>query len=282
MKDREEKALFWLALPSLFGLLGFFVIPFLLSILLALVDNSVMWRFVGFKNFLDVLSSGSFQNALKNTGVFMSICVPLNMLLPFFMALLLHSIKGGKRLFGVIFLIPLVIPSGSIVHFWQGIFGLNGAVNGIFFPNSPVNWLDTDYAEWIIVFIFIWKNAGYNMVLFLAGLTGIPLEYYECASLEGAGGGRQFISITLVYLTPSSFLVLVMSIINSFKSFKEIYLLSGEYPHSSVYMLQHYMNNQFSAANYQKLASASYILSIFIIILVFGLFRAQTKFSENL
>jgi len=282
VKHKEEMTLLVLALPSLVGLLGFYVIPFVLSISLAVVDNSVLWNFVWMQNFKEVLSSGAFQTALKNTGIFMALCVPLNMVMPLFIALLLNSTKSLRTSFGVIALIPLVIPTGSTVHFWQSLFGLNGLINSLLFPDNPVNWLNTDYARWIIVFIFIWKNAGYNMVLFLAGLTSIPKEYYECASLEGAGSMRRFFMITLVYLTPTAFLVLVMSIINSFKSFKEIYLLSGEYPHSSIYMLQHYMNNQFGASNYQKLASASYILSIFIIAMVLGLFLGQNKASRYL
>jgi len=282
VKHKEEMTLLVLALPSLVGLLGFYVIPFVLSISLAVVDNSVLWNFVWMQNFKEVLSSGAFQTALKNTGIFMALCVPLNMVMPLFIALLLNSTKSLRTSFGVIALIPLVIPTGSTVHFWQSLFGLNGLINSLLFPDNPVNWLNTDYARWIIVFIFIWKNAGYNMVLFLAGLTSIPKEYYECASLEGAGSMRRFFMITLVYLTPTAFLVLVMSIINSFKSFKEIYLLSGEYPHSSIYMLQHYMNNQFGASNYQKLASASYILSIFIVAMVLGLFLGQNKASRYL
>jgi len=282
VKHKEEMTLLVLALPSLVGLLGFYVIPFVLSISLAVVDNSVLWNFVWMQNFKEVLSSGAFQTALKNTGIFMALCVPLNMVMPLFIALLLNSTKSLKTSFGVIALIPLVIPTGSTVHFWQSMFGLNGLINSLLFPDNPVNWLNTNYARWIIVFIFIWKNAGYNMVLFLAGLTSIPKEYYECASLEGAGSMRRFFMITLVYLTPTAFLVLVMSIINSFKSFKEIYLLSGEYPHSSIYMLQHYMNNQFGASNYQKLASASYILSIFIVAMVLGLFLGQNKASRYL
>jgi len=282
VKHKEEMTLLILALPSLVGLLGFYVIPFVLSISLAVVDNSVLWNFVWMQNFKEVLSSGAFQTALKNTGIFMALCVPLNMVMPLFIALLLNSTKSLRTSFGVIALIPLVIPTGSTVHFWQSMFGLNGLINSLLFPDNPVNWLNTNYARWIIVFIFIWKNAGYNMVLFLAGLTSIPKEYYECASLEGAGSMRRFFMITLVYLTPTAFLVLVMSIINSFKSFKEIYLLSGEYPHSSIYMLQHYMNNQFGASNYQKLASASYILSIFIIAMVLGLFLGQNKASRYL
>jgi multiple sugar transport system permease protein len=119
------------------------------------------------------------------------------------------------------------------------------------------------------------------MVLFLAGLKFIPNEYYEYASVEGAGAVWKFFRITLVYLTPTTFLVFIMSIINSFKSFREIYLICGAYPHQSIYMLQHYMNNQFSALNYQRLTSASYILSAFIIALVFAMYYLQNKRTQN-
>jgi multiple sugar transport system permease protein len=119
------------------------------------------------------------------------------------------------------------------------------------------------------------------MVLFLAGLSAIPKEYYEYASVEGAGAISKFFRITLVYITPTAFLVFIMSIINSFKSFKEIYLICGAYPHQTIYMLQHYMNNQFAALNYQKLTSAAYVLSIFIIALVLLIYRWQNKRAEN-
>jgi multiple sugar transport system permease protein len=159
------------------------------------------------------------------------------------------------------------------------VFGLNGVINGIFFPEAPMNWLDSEVARAIITFIYIWKNAGYNTVLFLAGLKFIPKDYYEYASIEGAGALRKFTFITLPYLTPTIFLVFIMSIINSFKAFREIYLICGEYPHQSIYMLQHFMNNQFAALNYQRLVSAAYVLSIFIIIVVFTTYKLQNRLS---
>jgi multiple sugar transport system permease protein len=175
-----------------------------------------------------------------------------------------------------------VIPSGSVAHFWKSVFGLNGLINGAFFYADPVNWLDTGWCRALITLVFIWKNAGYNIVLFLAGLHAIPQDYYEYAAVEGAGALSKFFRITLVYITPTAFLVFIMSIINSFKSFKEIYLICGAYPHSSIYMLQHYMNNQFAAVNYQKLASASYVLSLFIVALVLFIYHLQNKRAENL
>jgi multiple sugar transport system permease protein len=277
-----EGILLLLALPSLLGLFGFYVVPFIISLYLAVIENPVSGTFVGLKNFIEVLSNGAFLMALKNTAQMMLISIPLNMILPLCMALLLKHTAKLRNFCGIIFLLPLVIPSGSIVYFWKSLFSVSGFLNGVFFPGAPVDWLNSDWSRSIILLIFLWKNAGYNMVLFLAGLNMIPKDYYECAAIEGAGVLRRFFSITLVYMIPTCFLVLIMSIINSFKSFKEIYLLTGSYPHNSIYMIQHYMNNQFSVSNYQKLASASYVLSAAVIVLVAVIFYLQNKAAKNL
>ena len=282
LKLKDEAVLLFLVLPGLIGLMVFYVVPFVISFYYALLDNSVSRNFVGLRNFTELLSNGAFLLALRNTAIFMAICVPLNIVFPLAMALLLNRTRRLKNIFCLLILLPLVIPTGSTVHFWRSVFGLNGVINGMFFPDAPVNWLDTDMARTLISFIFIWKSAGYNMVLFLAGLQFIPREYYEYASVEGAGAARKFFGITLVYLTPTLFLVFIMSIINSFKSFKEIYLISGAYPHQSIYMLQHYMNNQFSSLNYQRLTSAAYVLSAFIIALVFAMYYLQNKRAKDL
>ena len=271
-----------LVMPGFLGLLTFYIIPFALSFFFALVDNNIQKNFVGLQNFRDLLTNGAFLLGLKNTGIFLVTCVPLNIVFPLILALLLNKTKSLKSVFCVIFLLPLVIPSGSISHFWKSVFELNGIVNGMFFPDAPVNWLNTGMARTLISFIFIWKNAGYNMVLFLAGLNSIPNEYDEYASVEGAGAIRKFFQITLVYLTPTTFLVFIMSIINSFKVFKEIFLICGAYPHTSIYMLQHFINNQFSAMNYQKLTTAAYILAIFIMLLVLLLYLIQNKRVKDL
>lgn len=278
---KEETVLMLFALPGLLGLLAFYVIPFLISFYFTLINNNVAKNFVGLHNFSELLSNEAFLLGLKNTAIFMAICVPVNMIFPLAVAMLLNKTVRMKSLFCLIFLLPLVIPSGSVAHFWKSIFGLNGVINGAFFAGAPVNWLDTQWCRSLITTIFIWKNAGYNIVLFLAGLQAIPKEYYEYAAVEGANALNKFFRITLVYIIPTTFLVFIMSVINSFKSFKEIYLICGAYPHQSIYMLQHYMNNQFSALNYQKLASAAYVLSIFIIALVFLFYRIQYKQAKN-
>jgi len=201
----------------------------------------------------------------------------LNMAFALFIALMLRRVGGfGKTVLGAFFVLPLVVPSGSIVHFWQSLFGLNGFLNGLFF-HEPINWLNTEYTLFIIVFIFLWKNVGFNIVLYLAGLNLIPKEFYENAAIDGAGKLRQFFSITLVYLMPTTFIVFLLSIIQSFQAFREIFLLTGAYPHRSVYMLQHYLNNMFTALDYQRLSAAAYILTFAIVVLVLIMLYVQKR-----
>ena len=274
---RTEILFILLALPSIIGLMAFFLVPFAVSLHMAMIDNPVGQNFVGLQHFTDTINNGAFRLAIRNTLIFIALCVPINMIFPLWIASMLNRMGRHKDLFGLFFLLPLVVPSGSVVHFWQSLFGINGVINGAFFPHEPVNWLNTDWARMIILLIFMWKNAGFNVVLFQAGLNIIPKDYYEYASVEGAGKWWQFRSITLVYLIPTSFMVFLMSIVQSFRSFREIFLLSGAHPHMSIYMLQHYMNNLFQVLNYQRLAAASYILSLGITVVVLVLFFAQRK-----
>lgn len=281
MKAIYKKNMVFFSLLTLPGLLGFlilYIIPFLISFYFALVDNNVSRSFVGLQNFIETINNQAFRLAIKNTVLMLALYVPINMVLPLLMAIFVEVLPGrAKAFYTFCFMLPLIIPSAAMTFFWKALFGINGIINGAFFSSNPADWLNTDYARFIIILMLTWKNAGYNMILYLSGLQFIPKEYYEFASIEGAGSWAKLRRITLPSLRPTLFFVLVMTIINSFGSFKEIFLLSGSYPHQSIYMLQHYMNNQFSNLNYQKLASASYILSVAFVIISLVIFRKQNK-----
>jgi multiple sugar transport system permease protein len=128
-----------------------------------------------------------------------------------------------------------------------------------------------------VVLIFIWKNIGFNMILYQAGLDFIPKEYYEYAAIEGAGKIRQFFIVTVVYLSPAFLLVFIMTVVNSFKIFRDVYLLSGAHPNHSVYLLPHFMNNQLANLNYQRMASASLFVFAFIYLIVVMFYRLQQR-----
>lgn len=133
----------------------------------------------------------------------------------------------------------------------------------------------------MVVLLFLWKNLGYNMILFLAALNNIPNDILEVARVEGAGPIRQFFSIKLRYLSSTILFVAIMSLINSFKIFREVYLLSGDVPYESLYMLQHYMNNTFASLDYQKLSAAAIIMAIVMVLIIGVLFFADDKYGKD-
>jgi len=275
---RREFFLIILAMPSFIGIIVFFVLPFIMSLHMAVIDNPLGRNFVGLEHFVRTFENAAFQLAIRNTLRFMFFSVPINMTLALMIAVLLHSSnKAVKGILSICFLLPLVIPSGSMIHFWQSLFSFNGVLNRFFQAYYPVNFLSTNYAMYIIAFIFTWKNIGFIIVLYLSGLSLIPKDYYEYATIEGANKLQQFFYVTFMNLVPTSLTAFIMSVILSFRAFREVFLLTGAHPHYSIYMLQHYMNNMFDALNYQRLASASYILTAGIV-LVFGIvFYVQRK-----
>lgn len=270
--------------PSLLGFAVFFLIPFGVGFSYSLLDTPIDGTFVGLRNYAELLANEVFRRAAVNTLLFTSVSVPLNMLLSLLLAMLLNRSLYMRNWFRISFLAPLVIPVASVVLVWQLLFDLNGSLNGWLsgFGYRPTDWMESGMAFWVVVLVYLWKNVGYNMVLFLAGLQNIPAEYYEAASLDGAGRFRQWRSITIVCLTPTSFFVFIMSIVNSFKVFRETYMIAGEYPHERIYMLQHYMNNMFKSLDYQKLTSAAFLMAVVIVALVFVLFKVERRFAKSL
>lgn len=267
------------ASPGLLGFAVFFLCPFLISLCYAFVDKPVGGSFVGFANFIALFQNKAYLMGLVNTLKFILVSVPLNMGLSLGVALLINKVNRYRELLSLVFLIPLVIPSGSMAFFWKAVFAYDGALNGWLngLGVAKINWLDSGMAFAVMVLIFIWKNLGYNMVLYLAGLSNIPRDYYEAAAVDGARPWQVFRYITLPHLMSTSILVLIMSIINSFKVFKEIYLITGSYPHESIYTLQHFMNNMFTSLNYPRLTTATTVLVALIALFTQILLRLERR-----
>lgn len=266
-------------LPGLAGFAIFYIWPFLISVGYAFLDKPVRGTFVGFANFIDLLGNQAYRKGLANTIRFIAVSVPLNMGFSLGLAIMINKAGKHKELLSLFFLIPLVIPSGSTAFFWKALFAYDGALNGLLYQLgiAKVNWLDSGSVFFVMVLIFIWKNLGYNMVLYLSGLGNIPKEYYEAGWMDGASSWQSFCHITFPGLVSTSLLVLIMSIINSFKVFKEIYLITGNYPHDSIYTLQHFMNNMFASLNYPKLTTATIFLIMIISLFTQVLLRLERR-----
>ena len=283
VKIRDFLASLCFSGPSFLGMLIFFVAPFCVVIYYSFIAGALDHSFVGLKNYIAVWNNGAFQIAVKNTAVFSGLSVPLAVVLALVLALMLECRIPFKSQFRTFFLSPMMVPVASIILVWQVLFHSNGVVNEFLsvFGVKDIDWLKSDYCMVVIVLLFLWKNLGYNMILFMAALNNIPKELLEVAEVEGASKAYQFFHIKLRYLSPTILFVTILSIINSFKVFREIYLLTGNYPYDSLYMLQHFMNNMFRQLDYQKLSAAAVLLAIVIVILIAILFAVENYFGKD-
>ncbi|MCE5172848.1 sugar ABC transporter permease [Paenibacillus profundus] len=280
VKLKEILVAFCFLAPSLAGFAVFYLIPFGTSVLYSFQDR--LTAALTLANYSELLSSLSFQKAAANTFRFTAISVPILVVLSLILAMVLNQRVFFRNWLRTAYVLPLVVPVASIVLFWQIMFDWNGVLNALlkYVGLSRIDWMKSEWSGSVIVLIYVWKNIGYNVVLFLAGLQNIPEQYYEIADLEGAGPARKLFGITLVYLTPTMFLVILMSVLNSFKVFRETYLIAGAYPQDRIYMLQHYMNNMFLSLDMQKLSAAATLMAICILVLVAVLFRTERMFRS--
>lgn len=269
--------------PSVMGVLIFFLIPFGIVVYYSLINNPIMKEYVGLDNYRNLFENAAFKQAASNTATFSLIAVPLAVVLSLGLAILLEKNIPGKSLLRTFFLSPLMVPTASVVLVWQVLFHNHGTINQIaeFFGGEPIDWLKSSKGQIVIILMFLWKNIGYNMILFMSALCSIPKDIIEVADLEGAGTVYKFLHIKLRYLSPTILFVLILSLINSFKIFREVYLLTGNYPYDKLYMLQHFMNNTFNNLDYQKLSAAAVLFSLVMIVVIAVLLISESIFGKD-
>lgn len=269
--------------PSFLGVLIFFLLPFLVIIYYSVVDNPISGNFVFLDNYKMVLRNAAFQTAVKNTAVFSALSVPLAVLLSLLLAIVLETKLPFRSQFRTFFLSPMMVPVASIVLIWQVLFHYNGGVNEVLVAlgGTKIDWMKSEYSIVVIVILFLWKNLGYNMILFMAALASIPKDILEVARLESATPLQTFFYIKARYLSSTVMFVTIMSLISSFKIFREVYLLTTDYPYDSIYMLQHYMNNKFRNLDYQTLSAAAILMSLVMIVIIGLLFLVENRFGKD-
>ncbi len=269
--------------PSLLGVLVFFIIPFFVVVYYAGIDNVISKEFVGFQNIIKVFKNAAFKQAARNTLMFSFTAVPLAVILSLGLAILLEREIPYKSQLRTCFLTPMMVPVASIVLIFQVIFHYNGALNAFLgqFGMEKVDWFKSTHALVVITILFLWKNLGYNMIIFMAALASMPKDIIEVARLESATNMQIFFKIKLRYLSPTIMFVTLLSLINSFKIFREVYLLSGDRPTEYQYIMQHYMNNMFKSLDYQKLSAAAIIMSIVMVIIIGTLFIIENHFGRD-
>ena len=256
MKRREAAIGLLLAAPAVMGLLAFLVLPFGYTFLRSFTTGLGWGRFVGLENYAQLFGNRLFLLALKNTFLFLACGLALILPLSLFLALLLQKAgKWGKPL-ALALLFPMVLPVSAIVIVVNLVFAENGLLSQI---TGPYPWMDSSFAFVILLGLYLWKNVGIAVVILLAGLTTIPGELYESANMDGAGKWARLTKVTLPMLRPGLLVVTILSSLNAFKNFREAFVLGGDHPHESIYMLQHFMNNNFENMNFPRLSVAAVV-----------------------
>jgi len=279
---KESKKAWAFLAPSFIGVTCIVLIPFA-DVIKRSFFEAMSGKFAGVQNYITVFHNQAFLLAAKNTVKFIVVCVPILLVSSLFLSLMIYSVKKIRELLKASFLIPMAIPVSSAVFLWKVIFHQNGLLNGVLahFGSEGYDWVGTK-AFGVLVFSYIWKNIGYDMVLWMAGLNEIPISYYEAAGVDGANGWQKFWYITFPSLFPMAFIITVLSILNTFKVFREAYLIAGAYPQDeNIYMLQHLFNNWFIALDIHKMCAGAVLVAAVILVVIMILQLVDRRAGEE-
>lgn len=283
-----------LMLPTMVLLITFTLYPLVQGLLMAFFKRGVVVvpqvpntlpQYVGLENFIGLLSNGDFQNSLLKTVLFVVIAVPLNIVVSLSLALLLAPQTKLFALVRTVVFFPSMISLLIIGVAWRWLFGLNnGLVNYLLslVGIAPIPWLEQDtMAQVAMVIAWVWAQAGFNMMIFIAGLTAISSDYYEAASIDGTSKWRQFTHITLPLLKPTLAVVLVLSSIEAFKVYELVVSLTGGGPgKATVYLIQTIYDTAFQKPMQAGVAAAQSMV-LFIILLFLTVFQLRVSRGEK-
>ena len=274
-RDREGLAAVFFLLPNLVGFLIFTAIPVGAAFLLAFYDYDLLLgaSFAGLENFRELFTTDKvFREAFFNTVYFTAVSVPLSVALGLVTAMLVNQALRGVVIFRSIFLLPYVTVTVALSLVWKWIYlpdiGLINSALGIIGIDGPA-WLTSErWAMPGLIIMTVWKSFGYNMVLFLAGLQNIPEHLYDAAKVDGATGWRRFLYITLPMLSPTTFFVVVISIISSFQVFDQALIMTNGGPGTATTTLVLYIY-QVGFQSFKMGYAAAVALVLFAAIFIF-------------
>lgn len=280
--------------PNLIGFLLFFAIPVIWSLYLSLTnfDGFGTPEWVGLKNYADFLLRNPFQTdapyyfwkSLKNTILYCLGYIPASILISLFLSILLNSKLRGMKVFRALYFLPVVSSVVAVSLLWRWLFAVDyGPINhflvSIGGESWRIGWLtDPDYALFSLILMAIWRTLGYNIVIFLAGLQGVPKSLYEAAYVDGASRWQVITKITLPLISPSIFFVLLMSLIGGLQTFSESYTMtSGGPARSTLTAVFNLYQQGFSFLKFGVSSAMGWVMFI----LIFSLTLLQNKLSNR-
>lgn len=273
MKKIEKTGL-CLALPAILGLMIFYIIPMGIS---GYYSLSFGGEFVGLENYRLTFGNYMFRLALRNTALFLAVSIPLNLLLSLGIALLLERSFKGNRFFRMAFLYPYVVPVASTVMVVKIFIADTGVLNTLLgkWDIPAQDWIRSSWAFVILVLLYLWKNIGYSIILLLSGLAMIPSEYEQMGRLDGCGKWKFLFHIKLPLIKPMLLFTALIALLNAFKCFREAFLIAGVHPYESIYMIQHFINNNINNLNYVKISTTAFTLFLVMLLIVTLIYRKK-------
>ncbi|WAA08921.1 carbohydrate ABC transporter permease [Fervidibacillus albus] len=283
----KKRKIFWLSiflLPNLLGVLFFIFIPIVSSFVISFSDWDLIgeFHFNGFENYVRLMHDAEFWLSFKNTFQFILGYIPLVVVFGLGAALLLNQKMFFRNTFRAIYFLPVVTSWVAVSLVWKWLYNPNfGLLNYLLslVGLSGPEWINNpDTAMFSIILTSVWKDIGFVMVIFLGGLQSIPPSYYEAASMDGANGFRKFLSITLPLLAPTTFFVVIISLINSFQVFDQVMIMTEGGPAGATTVLvQNIYNHAFRYNEMGYAAAMSWILFLVIFIFTFIQMKIQKK-----
>lgn len=282
----ETRWAWFFLLPCLLGLLIFTYLPVIASSGLSFSYWNLLGipRFVGVENYVTVLNDPLFWKSFTTTWVFVIVSGFLELALSLLLAVWLNRAIRGQTFFRTAYFLPFITPMVSVALVWGWLYDpsyglINWILQQIQVIDKPIPWLyDTKTALWAVMILRIWKDIGYNIVIFLAGLQTVSPSLYESANLDGATGWQTFWRVTLPMITPTLFFVGIMTLINGFQSFDSVYLLTQGGPEHSTELLVYWMfKNAFEFYKIGPASAIAYILFMVILLLTLGQWQLRKR-----
>ncbi len=281
---KQDFILLCFMIPGLAGLFIFYLKPFGTVVSFSLSDNTLACEFVGITNFTEIFQNKAFRYAISNSAFLAVAGTAILIVSSLFMAEFISHAKWFTSPLKAIMLTPFVMPAASAAlvfsmctdhsRFFIGLFqaiGVGGSHS-----------VSDDYAMLFILFLFLWKNTGYFVLLFSGSMINTDMNIIEAAKLDGAGVLRVFFDIKLRSISPSIVFALLLSVMSSFGMYREVFLIYGTHPPASVYLISHYLNNTMGEMNYSKMSAAALVVMLSVIILSVLLIAVERRYGKGM
>ncbi len=259
---KDKKVLAISLTLGLSGIVIFYLVPFIVGLISTFIETSgidgLKFGFLGFEKYISLFKNEAFILAMVNTAMFTIIIVFLVNIISFLISCFIKYFLIKSYLLNIIIL-PLIIPTIVIALVIGDILSYDFLNMLKSFFHIAIDIVQEKYAFFSIILIYLWKYTGFNTLIYITALSTIPKEQFEAASIDGAGKLKKLYYIILPYIFPFICFNVLLSITNSFRMFRDIYILFGDYPPKNVYLVQHFIQNNFTRLNIDYVYCAAYV-----------------------